>query len=329
MGIQIQSEYKTQTPFEKTLPALKLAQELAKMEFSLTGNLRALSIVSEDIVWVSGSEGKVYRTDDGGGFWHDCHIQDSTADFRSFHAFSAQEACAASAGRSEEGNAQVFRTEDGGNTWNKVLEISQKGFFMCSMAFWDSMNGIILCDPVEGYFRIYFTENGGRDWQLMDINHQLGSFPNEVLFAASNTCMTLREDGKVWFATGGGGIARVFSSKDYGKTWEVSETPIKTRSQLSGIFSLAFRNSLEGIAVGGDYLAPEEFPYPNITITRDGGRSWKPVHDPHFVAKCLFCVDWNENQAVIVEGSSKTFHSVKSFQNKLWLAGPAKIALKT
>lgn len=310
-------------------PIPKLAQDLIRKEFPLNGNLRALSVVSQDIVWVSGSEGSVFRTVNGGLFWQACPINDSKADFRSFHAFNSLEACAASAGHSDKGEALVYRTQDGGETWQKVLEISEPGFFISGMAFWDSDHGILLCDPVDGIFRFFITKDGGHTWQLMDGNSQLQSLQGESLFAASNTCMALH-GSEVWFATGGGETARVFHSKDCGRCWDVYETPFKCSGKLSGIFSLAFRTPLEGIAVGGNYQNPRDFSSSNIIITQDGGKSWQPFHDDRFAGLCLFCVAWDKDQQpVIVEGSSKTFHTVVSFQNQLWLAGPDKIALIT
>ena len=163
----------------------------------------------------------------------------------------------------------------------------------------------------------------------MDSNEQLQSLQRETLFAASNTCMVLHGDSEVWFATGGGETARVFHSVDGGECWDVSETPMKCPSKLSGIFSLAFRTPLEGIAVGGNYENPEDFTSSNIIITQDGGKSWQPFHGDRFAGMCLFCAAWDKNQPVIVEGSSQTFHTVVPFRNQLWLAGPGKVALIT
>jgi hypothetical protein len=40
-----------------------------------------------------------------------------------------------------------------------------------------------------------------------------------------------------------------------------------------GVFSLAFADSLRGVAVGGDYLKPDSTTG-NAAYTRDGGRTW-------------------------------------------------------
>jgi photosystem II stability/assembly factor-like uncharacterized protein len=97
--------------------------------------------------------------------------------------------------------------------------------------------------------------------------------PNEGAFAASNSCLTLMGGSEAWFGTGGPGAARVFHSKDRGRTWSVAKTPIRNDGAAAGIFSLAFADTLHGIAVGGDYSKDKE-DRQNIAITTDGGATW-------------------------------------------------------
>jgi photosystem II stability/assembly factor-like uncharacterized protein len=65
----------------------------------------------------------------------------------------------------------------------------------------------------------------------------------------------------------------VFHSQDGGQTWSVAKAPIRHDSASAGIFSLAFSNPLKGVAVGGDFMKPEESTA-NIAITEDGGKTW-------------------------------------------------------
>lgn len=302
---------------------LNLAQKLPLVEVILSGNLRALSCVSDRVVWVSGSVGNVFRTVDGGCSWLSCRIN-SSLDFRSMHAFNEKEACAASAGFSKEGHAVIVRTEDSGATWNEVLNIKEAGYFINGMKFWNSDNGIAICDPVKGYFRFFLTENGGRSWKLMDENPQLHSFHDEVVFAASNSCMSLHGSSEIWF-TASGSSPRIFHSSDRGRSWEANTIPIKLKGRLSGIFSIAFRNLHDGIAVGGDYISPESFMHANIFVTQDGGKTWTPLPS-EFEKKCLFCVVWDRDKPIIVEGGAKTYHSAACSDSKIWMAGQDKIA---
>jgi photosystem II stability/assembly factor-like uncharacterized protein len=85
----------------------------------------------------------------------------------------------------------------------------------------------------------------------------------------------------VWIGTGGGGRARVMRSKDRGRTWAVSDTPVHAEagSSATGIFSLAFFDDTLGVAVGGDYTKPR-LQAQTVALTHDGGRSWCAVKAP-------------------------------------------------
>lgn len=95
------------------------------------------------------------------------------------------------------------------------------------------------------------------------------AFDGEAGFAASGSGVAVQPGGHAWFDTGGP-EARVFRSSDFGRTWTVASTPIRSGAGSSGIFSLAFRDSLHGVAVGGDYTLPEETAG-NAARTSDGG----------------------------------------------------------
>ena len=56
----------------------------------------------------------------------------------------------------------------------------------------------------------------------------------------------------------------------------MASTPIRAGIASAGVFSLAFRDSENGIAVGGDYKNTEESTG-NLALTTDGGRTWSPV----------------------------------------------------
>src|SRR5206468_7073707 len=55
--------------------------------------------------------------------------------------------------------------------------------------------------------------------------------------------------------------------------WPVPETPIVHGATSAGIFSVAFRDSLHGIAVGGDNGNTDGYT-DNVAVTADGGRTW-------------------------------------------------------
>jgi photosystem II stability/assembly factor-like uncharacterized protein len=84
--------------------------------------------------------------------------------------------------------------------------------------------------------------------------------------------------GHTWLGTGGT-VARVYHSSDRGVTWTVSTPPLLAGGSSTGIFSLAFADSLTGVAVGGDYEHPDSA-RGNIASTADGGRTWRTASTP-------------------------------------------------
>jgi photosystem II stability/assembly factor-like uncharacterized protein len=184
-----------------------------------------------------------------------------------------------------EGEAsRVYRTDDGGRTWTETFRNDDPAAFYDCMAFFDARRGLALSDPVGGRFRIIATADGGRSWRVLSNDGMPDALPGEFAFAASGTCLVTadepdRYDRRAWFATGGAATARVFRTDDGGRTWSVVDTPVPS-GPTAGIYSLAFRNARQGVAVGGDFAAPTVAPDAAAT-SRDGGRTWRPaVREP-------------------------------------------------
>jgi photosystem II stability/assembly factor-like uncharacterized protein len=243
-----------------------------------TESLRGVSAVSRQIAWASGTRGTYLRTRDGGRTWTPAQIPDaSTLDFRAVVAFSSEEAFLMSAGPGDQ--SRIYHTGDGGLHWQlQFKNDNPKGFFD-ALAFWDSKHGIVLGDPVPDdtgklEFELLLTEDG-QTWHALAPRQLPDALAGEGAFAASNSSMAMlrsANDGNIWFATGGT-AARVFHSADRGRTWTVVDTPIVHGPDSAGIFSIAFRDPLNGIAVGGDYKHPAD-DVPNAAVTSDGGKTW-------------------------------------------------------
>jgi len=238
-----------------------------ELKTNTDASLRGLFVVDETIIWASGSKGTVLVSKDGGVNWSVNQITGAEEnDFRSIYAWNEKKAMVFGVA----GPAFGYLTEDGGENWKVVFQDSTKGLFFNSLKFADEKNGLAVSDPIDGKFFVIRTENGGEKWErVTDIPNVI---EGEANFAASNTCIEFLPSGKAWIASGGL-AARVFYSDDFGKTWLVSETPIISRQASSGIFSISFKNDLEGVIVGGIYDQPETAN--NIAgYTTDGGKIW-------------------------------------------------------
>lgn len=236
----------------------------------LTGvnaRLRGISAVSERVAWASGSGGTILRTTDGGDTWTQVTVPNAAKlDFRDIDAFSDKVAYVLSIGNGE--LSRIFKTTDGGVSWAAQLTNTDPKVFLDAMAFWSDGRGIAYSDSVDGQFVIFRTTDG-RTWNRIPADALPPALPNEGAYAASGTNVAVHGKNDVWIATT---ASRVLHSSDGGGTWSIAQTPIPT-SAAAGIFSIAFRDALHGIAVGGDYQKELEA-VDNAAVTSDGGKTW-------------------------------------------------------
>lgn len=240
--------------------------------------LRGLSAVSRDTAWVAGSKGTVLRTTDGGALWRNVSPPGAAdLEFRDIEAFDARRAVVLAIGEGEA--SRVYRTEDGGATWTESFRNTDaKAFYDC-LTFLDRRHGLAMSDPVDGRFRILSTGDGGRTWKVLPSDGMPAALDGEAGFAASGQCLVGSGPHDVWLATGGGARARVLHSADRGLTWTATDTPVPAGDPARGVFALAFRDRVHGLAVGGDYRADQASPRA-AALTPDGGRSWTGADRP-------------------------------------------------
>jgi photosystem II stability/assembly factor-like uncharacterized protein len=235
-------------------------------------SLRGISALSRDVIWASGSEGAVYKTENRGRTWEKVVIPDTEhLDFRDVEVLSKDIVVIMSAG---EGNrSSIFRTADGGASWDEVFANASEEGFYDGLAFWDGKQGILGGDPVAGEMFFAKTVDGGESWQRIDPD--LLPPLNEAEtggFAASGSHLAVRGNS-VWISSVFAG-SRISFSRDRGVTWSVVSTPIVQHERTQGIFSLAFFDEMTGVAVGGDF-AREADGADNVILTDDGGLTWR------------------------------------------------------
>lgn len=240
-----------------------------KQTVSTTAGFRGLDVVSEKIVWASGTEGTVIKTVDGGATWNVINVKGAEKlDFRDIEAFDANTAYVLSIGSGK--NSRIYKTIDGGMNWDlQFTNVNEKAFFD-SIAFWDENHGIAQSDPVDGKY-LFFATDDGKSWKELSTNNMPPAKKGEAAFAASGTCIVTRGLSEL-FLVSGGTDARVFYSGDRGLTWSVADTPIARGGNGTGIFSIAL-SAQKGVIVGGDYTKPQQNSA-NIAYSNDGGRTW-------------------------------------------------------
>jgi amidase len=256
-------------PAEEARSPFSVEEQKSHVEASF----RALRAISSTVAWASGSRGAVVRTIDGGAAWEARPVPGGEKlDFRMLAAFDGDRALIANSGSP----GHIFRTADGGATWTEVHKDERPGFFIDALVFWDDKRGLAVGDPIDGEFLALGTEDGGATWAPLPKDALPAPEPGEAFFAASNSSLAVYGRTLVWLGSGGGPASRVFRSSDAGKTFHPFTAPVTAGSSVRGIFGLAFRTPLEGIAVGGDYKMME-FREGIAAATHDGGRTWLPL----------------------------------------------------
>ena len=268
-------------------------------------SLRGISVVDSLTAWVSGAKGTVLHTTDGGKTWHSSFIKGfETLDYRDIEAFDENTALIMSV----DAPAFFFKTTDGGKTWKRKYMNRDAKIFFDGLAFRDEENGIAFSDPIDGKFYIVETRDGGNSWHQISKMNIPAVQKNEGAFAASGTAIAVSGKDYIWFGTGGGERARIFYSEDGGENWRTADAPVKSGNASSGVFSLAFKDELNGVAVGGDYKNDKDSSG-NCAITDDGGLSWQAV-DKNQPSGYRSCVAWNgQDKFYLTTGTSGTDYS--------------------
>jgi len=254
--------------------SLAYAQEyqLKKVESNTKASFRGLSVVDNQVAWLSGSQGWVGVTTDAGATWNFNQVKGfENTEFRSLFAFDAQHAVIANAGSP----ANILTTNDGGKNWKQVYTNSHKDAFFDGVDFWNNKEGIIYGDPIDGKMLLLRTSDGGLTWTEIKDAPTLET--GEASFAASGTGIRCTNKNQIMISTGGT-VSRLWISKDKGAHWSSITTPIIQGESATGIFSF-YKNKNAINIVGGDYQKEMMTDRHNF-YSVDGGRQWVAPTSP-------------------------------------------------
>lgn len=290
--------------------------QLPKVEILTSGtktSIRGLSVVNDRVVWVSGSNGTVGKSMDGGKSWKWVTVNGfEKSDFRDIEAFDGVTAIIMSVAEP----AYILKTTDGGKTWKVVYENKTKGMFLDAMDFWNDQSGIVVGDPIDGKFFISRTFDGGETWMDIPFDKRPAADSGEACFAASGTNVRPLDRDEAVFVSGG------TKSRLFTKNAPIT-LPIIQGKETTGANSVAVwdNNKLNGgkkiIVVGGDFnnASSDE---KNCFYTSDGGKNWNvPNTPPHGYRSC---VEYLSKKDILCCGLTGVDYSFDDGKNWKWIS---------
>jgi len=310
-------------------------------EFPMDCSIRALEVMSENVVWFAGNKGMFGYTTDGGANWETDSIsmEGKLLEFRAIAITSSAIFLLNVASP-----AYLLKSIDEGKNWEIVYREDHPDIFYDCMKFWDDEKGMAMGDPVDGCLSVLITRDGGNSWRKLDCSELPETAEGEAAFAASNTNISL-VGNHAWIATGGA-KARIFHSPDRGQSWEVFDTPIQQGGKMTGIFTMDFYNEKNGIIFGGDW-EDQSSNKGNKAITSDAGKTWELLTDgsgPGY-RSCIQYLPESKGKGIIAVGIPGISYSANGGQawqeidhtyfyttrfapsgKVAWLAGKNKIA---
>jgi photosystem II stability/assembly factor-like uncharacterized protein len=205
-------------------------------------SIRSMHVIDENTIYFAGSIGDIGYTKDGGKSWHKQtvryqdsiipHFRSLTSNGKDFFALSI-------------GNPALLYRISEDKTDLVYAEMHEKVFYDSMKFFAEGSTGIAVGDPTEACASILMTFDSGNTWNKIPCSKLPEFADGEAFFAASNTNIKIL-DTTVWMASGGT-KARVLKSDDFGKTWQIYDTPIVQGNGPQGIYSIDFydKNNLE------------------------------------------------------------------------------------
>ena len=139
----------------------------------------SIKMIDSNFGWGNATNGRIYRTTDGGQHWQDVNPDDRWYTWDDIFALDADHAWAATNDREE----AIWRTSDGGKTWEKPQDLSENAAYpnyTISLRFFDTQNGWFLgADQGNHGDSIPFlskTGDGGKTWETIGFETAFGRY---------------------------------------------------------------------------------------------------------------------------------------------------------
>ena len=222
---------------------LSFAQKIELQTTDKKTSIRGLSVVDENVIWASGSNGMIAKSTNGGNSFNWFLVPNfEKKDFRDIEAFDSNTAVIIAIAEP----AYILKTIDGGKHWKIVFIDSTKGMFLDAMNFADAKNGVVIGDPINNKTFIAITKDSGNHWIKQDSTPTLAI--GEAFFASSGGNILIKKKNKSfdnYFVSGGKNSNLYFSQK-------IIELPFAKGFESTGANAIAIQKN-KAIIVGGDF----------------------------------------------------------------------------
>jgi hypothetical protein len=262
-------------------------------------SIRGLSVVSNKIIWASGSGGSVGISVNGGKSFKWMTVKGyEKRDFRDIEAYNHKTAIIMAVAEP----ALILKTIDGGENWYKVFEDSTKGMFLDAMHA-EAKTIQVIGDPINGKAFFAFSNDLGETWETNKLDG-IALNEGEAFFASSGTNLHISTSSAAFkkgtFMVTGGKVSRLLNARDQRDQYPL---PILQGKESTGANSIAISPSgKHAFIVGGDFANDTLRAGNSIAVRIEPSIQFKEPTTPPFGYRS--CVIYWSNQTLIACGTS-------------------------
>lgn len=254
-------------------------------------SLRGLSAINNQVFWVSGSSGTVFRSEDGGKTLEKLTVKGfEKRDFRDIDALDARHAYIMAV----DSPGLILKTSDGGKSWKTIFTDTSKGVFLDAFAFNQDGAAVVVGDPLQNKLAYMLLKKKDDDHFQKSMNSPVLE-TGEAFFAASGTNVQYVPGTRDYVLVSGGMVSRFFNKN------EITKLPLLQGAETTGANSIAVWDKDNMYVVGGDFLHDKDITG-NACYTKDGGKTWLYPETPPFGYRS--CVMYLKENILLTCGTS-------------------------